>query len=106
MAFSAHVLFDDAFEMSDENENEQVVNSFVKDLVENVEVAASYVHRTNVRIRPPKKIPTPYGGRLVWTLPGKTKIICHLKNKDKIRHKKRWSQVSSYIRYFTFSGVA
>ena len=27
--------------------------------------------------------------RLVWTLPGKTKIVCHLKDKEKIRHKKR-----------------
>ena len=43
-------------------------------------------------MRPPKKYPTPYGGRLVWTLPGKTKIVCHLKDKSVIRHKKRWSQ--------------
>ena len=54
-----------------------------------------------LRIQPPAKIVTPYGGRLVgaghgrlihgqvWTLPGETKIICHLKDKDKIRHKKR-----------------
>ena len=27
--------------------------------------------------------------RLVWTLPGKTKIVCHLKDKKKIRNKKR-----------------
>lgn len=46
-----------------------------------------------MRIRPPKKIPTPYGGRLCWTLPGKTKMIAHLKDKMKIRHRKRWSQV-------------
>lgn len=36
---------------------------------------------------------TPYGGRLIWTLPGRTKMIAHLKDKNKIRHKKRWSQV-------------
>ena len=29
----------------------------------------------------PVKYPTPYGGRLIWTLPGGTKIICHLKDK-------------------------
>lgn len=46
-----------------------------------------------MRIRPPVIYPTPYGGRLIWTLPGKTKIICHLKDKAKIRAKKRWSQV-------------
>jgi chitin synthase len=47
---------------------------------------------------------TPRPRRLVWTLPGKTRIVCHLKDKDKIRHKKRsltppaftsprWSQI-------------
>jgi chitin synthase len=55
--------------------------------------AATFVHETQVRIRPPKKIPTPYGGRLEWILPGKTKVIAHLKDKAKIRHRKRWSQV-------------
>ena len=54
--------------------------------------AASYVHCRNVKVRPPRKIPTPYGGRLIWTLPGKTKIVAHLKDKSKIRNKKRWSQ--------------
>ena len=34
----------------------------------------------------PVKYPTPYGGRLVWTLPGQTRIVCHLKDKNKIRH--------------------
>ena len=55
--------------------------------------AASHVHQTNIRIRPPKKYPTPYGGRLEWILPGKTKMYAHLKDKSKIRHRKRWSQV-------------
>lgn len=44
-------------------------------------------------IYPPTKIVTPYGGRLIWTLPGRTKMVAHLKDKNKIRHKKRWSQV-------------
>ena len=47
----------------------------------------------------PEMYPTPYGGRLIWTLPGKTQIICHLKDKNKIRHKKRWSQCM-YMYYF------
>lgn len=47
---------------------------------------------------PPDKIATPYGGRLIWTLPGENKLVVHLKDKDKIRHKKRWSQV--YITEF------
>ena len=36
---------------------------------------------------------TPYGGRLEWTLPGNTKMTVHLKDKSKIRIKKRWSLV-------------
>ncbi|XP_059060579.1 chitin synthase chs-2-like [Achroia grisella] len=93
----AHIFMDDAFELS--NNNESVVNSFVKCLVNTIDEAASEVHTTNVRLRPPKKFPTPYGGRLVWTLPGKNKLICHLKDKSKIRHRKRWSQVM-YMYYF------
>ncbi|KAK4004959.1 hypothetical protein OUZ56_006685 [Daphnia magna] len=88
-----HIFFDDAFELSDDDEDEMVVNSYVKMLIDCMDEAASFVHQTNIRIRPPKKYPTPYGGRLVWTLPGKTKIICHLKDKQKIRNRKRWSQV-------------
>ncbi len=68
------------------------VNRFVKDFCGCVDEAASHVHQTNIRIRPPKKVPTPYGGRLVYTLPGKTKMHVHLKDKSLIRHKKRWSQ--------------
>jgi chitin synthase len=79
--------------LSEENEDEFVVNTFVRDLMDTVDVAAKEVHGTDCHILPPVKFPTPYGGRLVWTLPGKTKMIVHLKNKDKIRHKKRWSQV-------------
>jgi hypothetical protein len=93
----AHVFFDDAFEVSDENDEEVVVNMFVKDLMVTIDKAATEVHSTEYQMKPPKKFPTPYGGRLVWTLPGKTKMIVHLKDKDKIRHKKRWSQVSEVV---------
>ncbi|XP_050552797.1 chitin synthase chs-2-like isoform X2 [Spodoptera frugiperda] len=88
-----HIFMDDAFEVSDHSADDSKVNPFVTCLVETVDEAASEVHLTNVRLRPPKKFPTPYGGRLVWTLPGKNKMICHLKDKSKIRHRKRWSQV-------------
>ena len=46
-----------------------------------------------MEIPPPTRVPTPYGGRLVWTMPGGNEIIAHLKDSAKIRHKKRWSQV-------------
>lgn len=90
---TAHIFFDDAFEISDDNDDENVVNRFVKLLVATIDEAASLVHETEIHVKPPKKNPTPYGGRLVWTLPGKTKMIAHLKDKSKIRHRKRWSQV-------------
>lgn len=41
----------------------------------------------------PTMIPTPYGGQLIYTLLGKTRVVVHLKNKAKIRNRKRWSQV-------------
>jgi chitin synthase len=75
------------------------INSYVKLLVQNVEEAAWEVYKTKIQISKPTKIVTPYGGRLIWTLPGRTKMIAHLKDKNKIRHKKRWSQVM-YMYYF------
>ncbi|XP_063435710.1 chitin synthase chs-2-like [Mytilus trossulus] len=39
------------------------------------------------------KITTPYGEQLKWTMPCKTEMTIHLKDKEKIRHKKRWSQI-------------
>lgn len=91
--FLAHIFFDDAFIRIDENDNDPRVNDFVLILVSALDNAASEVHQTRIRLRPPKVYTTPYGGRLVWTLPGKTKLIAHLKDKKKIRAKKRWSQV-------------
>lgn len=91
--FETHIFFDDAFEIADHNDDDTQVNRFVKLLIATIDEAASDVHQTHIKIRPPKKIPTPYGGRLIWQLPGKTKMIAHLKDKMKIRHRKRWSQV-------------
>ena len=79
--------------MSKDKEKQFVVNEYVRNLMDTIDQAAKDVHRTDCHIEPPVKFPTPYGGRLEWTLPGKTKMIAHLKNKDMIRHKKRWSQV-------------
>lgn len=97
---------DDAFEISDHSDDDSQVNRFVKLLVDTIDEAASEVHQTIIRVRPPKKYPAPYGGRLTWVLPGKTKMICHLKDKSRIRHRKRWSQVMKYyycILYILYS---
>ncbi|CAL8111798.1 unnamed protein product [Orchesella dallaii] len=90
-----NIFFDDAFELSDKDDGDSPVkiNAFIRDFIGQIELAAAHVHQEFVKLRPPKKIPTPYGGRLEWTLPGRTKLICHMKDKNKIRHKKRWSQV-------------
>jgi len=93
VCFLVHIFFDDAFELCDENDEDMVVNRFVKQLVEVVDTAASNVHQCNIKLKLPKKYPTPYGGRLEWLMPGQNKLIAHLKDKAKIRHRKRWSQV-------------
>lgn len=91
-----HIFFDDAF-VSDkkkvEDQDASPINEYVKLLINNLEEAAREVYKTKMKIYAPTKVVTPYGGRLIWTLPGRTKMIAHLKNKNKIRHKKRWSQV-------------
>jgi hypothetical protein len=61
-------------------------------------------------VEDPIKIPTPYGGRLVWLLPGKNRLIVHMKDKNLIRHKKRWSQVRQFHNkkkkiFFIFFGI-
>ncbi|KAL1490875.1 hypothetical protein ABEB36_011558 [Hypothenemus hampei] len=91
--WETHIFFDDAFWRESEDDNDPILNDYVQTLIETIGVAATEHHKTTVRLRPPVIYPTPYGGRLVWTLPGKTKLIVHLKDKAKIRAKKRWSQV-------------
>nr|QAX32942.1 chitin synthase II [Diabrotica virgifera virgifera] len=88
-----HIFFDDAFIRQSQNDNDPHVNEYVLSLIDTVSDAASKVHAVNCKIKPPTVYSTPYGGRLEWTLPGKTKMIAHLKDKAKIRAKKRWSQV-------------
>ncbi|XP_023222883.1 uncharacterized protein LOC111624303 isoform X2 [Centruroides sculpturatus] len=102
--FEAHIFFDDAFEESEENEDYMVINQFVRLLIREIDNAASTVHECEVQLLPPKVIPTPYGGRLVWMMPGSNKLIVHLKDKSKIRHKKRWSQVM-YMYYLLGAGI-
>lgn len=90
-----HIFFDDAFmdKKKCDDSNGMPINSYVKTLVQSLEDAAHEVFQVKMKIFPPTRIVTPYGGRLEWTLPGRTKMMAHLKHKDKIRKKKRWSQV-------------
>jgi len=50
----------------------------------------------------PLKYDTPYGGRLVWTMKGGNLLVVHLKDKTKIKHMKRWSQVYSLRLYILY----
>ncbi|XP_021365805.1 uncharacterized protein LOC110458442 isoform X2 [Mizuhopecten yessoensis] len=97
--FEGHIFFDDAYEGHDEDGTEYNANGYVQMLVNVMDIAASAVHGNIIHIPPPTKIPTPYGGQLIWRLPGGNKLIAHLKDKAKIRHRKRWSQVM-YMYYF------
>ncbi|CAO1376539.1 unnamed protein product [Diamesa hyperborea] len=94
--FSAHIFFDDAF-VNNKKLCESIeacpINTYVHLLINGLKDAAREVYKVKIEIPPPTKIVCPYGGRLIWTLPGRTKMIAHLKDKNKIRHKKRWSQV-------------
>ncbi|XP_011310728.1 uncharacterized protein [Fopius arisanus] len=95
----SHVFFDDAFQCMHgcdptkpcaHNENETQINSYVKIFIKAMEKSVTNIGYLAL---PPMKYPTNYGGRLEWKLPGKTTLTVHLKDKNKIRHRKRWSQV-------------
>lgn len=45
----------------------------------------------------PVSYATCYGGQIVYKMPGGNLMHIHLKDKSKIRHKKRWSQVSCLL---------
>ena len=99
--WETHIFFDDAFEPGpDKLGSPRQVNQFVKLLIKQVDIQGkTWYGGRKMKVPPATKYSTPYGGRLVWTLPGETKIVCHLKDKDKIRHKKRWSQCM-YMYFF------
>ncbi|XP_052072416.1 uncharacterized protein LOC127710528 [Mytilus californianus] len=90
----AHLIFDDAFDPILSGQKFPDINRYVKTFI-------------NVFYKVGKKIygnhyvgqgdgtmhTTPYGGRISWSLPGENTLVLHLKDKTKIRNKKRWSQV-------------
>ncbi|CAC5377819.1 CHS1 [Mytilus coruscus] len=102
--FEAHIFFDDAFESPRTDRDFPDVNDYVKILIKVMDTAASAVHRTVIQLEEYEMIRTPYGGRLTWKLLGGNSLVCHLKDKTKIRHKKRWSQLTilkvMYMYYF------
>ncbi|XP_048258557.1 chitin synthase chs-2-like [Haliotis rufescens] len=100
--FEVHILFDDAmcdetFEEGPERKRKKTgrraPNDFVLLLNRLLDEAASEFLNRPVKLGKAVKCKTPYGARVEWTFPGQNKFIVHLKDKDKIRHRKRWSQV-------------
>ena len=53
---------------------------------------------THVPPMQPSEYKTPYGMKVIWTLPGVTTLTLHLKDKLKIKNGKRWSQCM-YMHY-------
>uniref|UniRef100_A0A672Z9U3 chitin synthase n=1 Tax=Sphaeramia orbicularis TaxID=375764 RepID=A0A672Z9U3_9TELE len=90
--FDTHIYFDDAFE-NVEGQGRHL-NEYAKTLVN----VLAEVYRKLEKIPDQKVIRTPYGGRLVITMPHGNQITVHFKDKELIRHKKRWSQVM-YLYY-------
>ena len=77
-------------EEKESDDCKRVVNTFVLDLLRTVDAyGTEWYDKIGVKFENPEKILTPYGGRLTWRFPGGTKMIVHLKDKSKIRNKKR-----------------
>ncbi|XP_059504833.1 chitin synthase chs-1-like [Stegostoma tigrinum] len=102
--FEAHVYFDDAFHLTNLNDNvqERVLNQYVKNLIHIMEDIYRIFSREKQTLKDEQEdddrvkqtiMETPYGGRITYTLPYGNILYVHLKDKQKIRHKKRWSQI-------------
>ncbi|KAF5890118.1 chitin synthase chs-2-like, partial [Clarias magur] len=97
VVFESHIYFDDAFLTKD---NKRCVNEYAETLVEVIEQVyiiftedskSVFRHRS---LLPDQKIfQAPYGCRVQYTLPHGNKLFIHFKDKQQIRHKKRWSQI-------------
>ncbi|XP_034536216.1 chitin synthase 1 [Notolabrus celidotus] len=88
--FECHIFVDDAF-MTEKESGQRLVNSYVEDLIQ--VVIEVYRVFTNKEPDDVSIIEAPYGGRLMFVLPEGNMLYIHLKDKDLIRNKKRWSQI-------------
>uniref|UniRef100_UPI003AADC7D5 chitin synthase chs-1-like n=1 Tax=Centroberyx gerrardi TaxID=166262 RepID=UPI003AADC7D5 len=102
--FETHIFFDDAFKDVPGSLGRHI-NEYAETLVETIrEVYSIFMGDDRSLFRMQQQIPdqnilrTPYGGRLEVTMPHGNKLVVHFKDKQLIRHKKRWSQVM-YLYY-------
>ncbi|KAL3981375.1 hypothetical protein ACH3XW_42825 [Acanthocheilonema viteae] len=86
----AHIFFDDAWE--DQMECGRIPNGFFQtffhlllELTEN-----ESIEERNEKMNDRVLVNTVYGGRLVVRLPAGSLLFVHLKDKQLVRHKKRW----------------
>lgn len=93
--FECHVFVDDAFTGEDDPDR-RLVNSYVEDLIH--VVVEVYKVFTNKEPDDVSIIETPYGGRLMLVMPEGNMLYVHMKDKKRIRNKKRWSQIM-YLYY-------
>ncbi|XP_037831666.1 chitin synthase chs-1-like isoform X2 [Kryptolebias marmoratus] len=102
--FEAHIYFDDAFENVEGNQGCHL-NKYAKNLIKILsEVYGTFINTDDSFFGNREQIPdwkilkTPYGGRLVVTMPHGNDILVHFKDKELIRIKKRSSLVM-YLYY-------
>ncbi|KAM9385866.1 uncharacterized protein KZ484_007448 [Pholidichthys leucotaenia] len=98
-SFEAHIYFDDAFQYVDGTQ-ERHLNEYAETLVQIIkEVYGIFTNMGDSFFKNQHQIPdqriirTPYGGRVVITMPHGNDIVIHFKDKELIRHKKCWSQI-------------
>ncbi|XP_031170030.1 chitin synthase 1 [Sander lucioperca] len=88
--FECHIYVDDAF-MTEKHTGKRLVNSYVTDLIHVViEVYRVFTNKEPDEVSISE---TPYGGRLMFVMPEGNMLYVHLKDKELIRNKKRWSQI-------------
>uniref|UniRef100_A0A3P8YUV6 chitin synthase n=1 Tax=Esox lucius TaxID=8010 RepID=A0A3P8YUV6_ESOLU len=93
--FECHIFVDDAF-MIEKATGKKFINEYVTDLIH--VVIEVYRVFTNKEPDDVSIIETPYGGRLLFVMPEGNMLSIHLKDKQLIRNKKRWSQIM-YLYY-------
>uniref|UniRef100_UPI0037E98F86 chitin synthase chs-2-like n=1 Tax=Semicossyphus pulcher TaxID=241346 RepID=UPI0037E98F86 len=104
VTFEGHIYFDDAFKNVPGSQGRHV-NEYAEMLVDILrEVYSIFINMDTGLFKKQQQIPdqsivrTPYGGRVVITMPYGNSLTVHFKDKNLIRHKKRWSQVM-YLYY-------
>ena len=85
--FESHIFFDDAVSGNE-------MNFYALQLMSLLE------EELKIIVKAAKKVTTPYGIQLQWTIARALPFYIHLKDSSKVKRKKRWSQVM-YMEYIT-----